>query len=86
MIFQFEHLSLWDKSESGAVDLVTFKATAVKTINGAIGVDVNGKPVQSVLELAKESGRSTGLVTTAQVTDATPAAFGAHCMFRFCLV
>ncbi|GAA3324155.1 hypothetical protein GCM10020331_050890 [Ectobacillus funiculus] len=36
---------------------------------------MNGKPVQSVLELAKESGRSTGLVTTAQVTDATPAAF-----------
>ncbi len=53
-------------------------ATGVKTYNGAIGVDANGKPVQSVLELAAKHGKSTGLVTTSQVTDATPAAFGAH--------
>ncbi|GAB94997.1 alkaline phosphatase [Kineosphaera limosa] len=56
----------------------TALATGVKTYNGAIGVDVDGKPVQSVLELAAKHGKSTGLVTTSQVTDATPAAFGAH--------
>lgn len=53
-------------------------ATGVKTYNGAIGVDVDGNPVQSVLELAAKHGKATGLVTTSQVTDATPAAFGAH--------
>lgn len=53
-------------------------ATGVKSYNGAIGVDVNGKTVQTILEQAKEAGKSTGLVTTSQVTDATPAAFAAH--------
>lgn len=53
-------------------------ATGVKTYNGAIGVDANGKPVETVLEAAKRAGKSTGLVTTSQVTDATPAAFAAH--------
>lgn len=53
-------------------------ATGVKTYNGAIGMDLNGKPVPTVLEMAKNMGKSTGLVTTSQVTDATPAAFAAH--------
>ena len=36
------------------------------------------KPLKSVLEQAKENGKSTGLVTTAEVTDATPAVYAAH--------
>jgi len=60
----------------------TALATGVKTYNGAIGVDENGKRVQSVLELAARNGKATGLVTTAQVTDATPASFGAHVLNR----
>ena len=36
------------------------------------------KPLKSVLEYAKEQGKSTGLVTTAEVTDATPAVYAAH--------
>ncbi|MGG3821047.1 alkaline phosphatase [Geobacillus thermodenitrificans] len=53
-------------------------ATGVKTYNGAISVDLQGKPVKTILEQAKKAGKATGLVTTAQVTDATPAAFAAH--------
>lgn len=60
----------------------TALATGVKTYNGAIGVDENGNRVQSVLELAARNGKATGLVTTAQVTDATPASFGAHVLDR----
>ncbi len=60
----------------------TALATGVKTFNGAIGVDEFGKPRLSVLELAAKNGKSTGLVTTAQVTDATPASFGAHVQDR----
>jgi len=31
-----------------------------------------------VLEDARRMGKATGLVTTSQVTDATPAAYAAH--------
>ena len=53
-------------------------ATGVKTFNGAVGVDVDENPVTSVLEQAREAGKATVLVTNSQVTDATPASFGAH--------
>ncbi|WP_026679537.1 alkaline phosphatase [Fictibacillus gelatini] len=56
----------------------TAMATGVKTYNGAIGVDPNKKSVKTILEMAHDAGKSTGLVTTSQITDATPAAFGAH--------
>ena len=53
-------------------------ASGVRTFNGAVGVDAQGRPVPTLLERARSAGKSTGLVTTAQVTDASPAAFGAH--------
>ena len=53
-------------------------STGVKTFNGAIGVDVDGNPVPTLLEDARRAGKATGLVTTSQVTDATPAAYAAH--------
>ena len=49
-----------------------------KTYNGAIGVDANKNNVKTVLEQAKENGKSTGLVSTAEITDATPAAYASH--------
>ncbi|MFT4811015.1 MAG: alkaline phosphatase, partial [Paraglaciecola sp.] len=56
----------------------TALSSGVKTYNGAIGVDANKKPVQTVLELAKEQGRKTGVAVTSQINHATPASFGAH--------
>ncbi|WP_420491811.1 alkaline phosphatase [Neobacillus niacini] len=56
----------------------TAMATGVKTYNGAIGVGNDHTKLKSVLEAAKEKGKGTGLVATAQITDGTPAAFGAH--------
>ena len=38
----------------------------------------NGKPVATLFELAKRSGRATGIVTTARVTQPTAAAGYAH--------
>jgi len=49
-----------------------------KTRNGAVGVDTGGKAWPTILEEAKRAGKSVGLVTTSQVTDASPAAFAAH--------
>ncbi|MGD2092769.1 MAG: alkaline phosphatase [Candidatus Aminicenantes bacterium] len=39
---------------------------------------------QTILELAKAKGKSTGLVATSTITHATPAAFGAHVKSRSC--
>ncbi len=60
----------------------TAYATGVRSYNGAIGVDVNGDSVPTLLEQARDAGKATGLVTTSQVTDATPAAFGSHVLDR----
>jgi alkaline phosphatase len=53
-------------------------ATGVRTYNGAVSVDLEGNPVRTLLEEARDMRKATGLVSTAQVTDATPAAFGSH--------
>ena len=43
-----------------------------------IGLDQNGNVVKTILEIAEEMGKSTGLVTDTGITHATPAAFAAH--------
>ncbi|MFG1811214.1 alkaline phosphatase [Streptomyces sp. NPDC049040] len=53
-------------------------ATGEKTYNGAISVDVDGNPLATLGQQAKAAGKATGLVTTAQVTDASPAAWFAN--------
>jgi alkaline phosphatase len=56
----------------------TALACGVKTNNGAIGVDPEGKEVESILEIAEEHEKATGLVSTSAITHATPASFIAH--------
>lgn len=56
----------------------TALATGVKSYNGAIGVDVNKKPLQSVMHYAKSKGMRTGLAVTSQIVHATPASYIAH--------
>lgn len=56
----------------------TALASGVKSYNGAIGVDVDKKSVQSVLEWAKLQGKATGVVVTSQINHATPAAYLTH--------
>jgi alkaline phosphatase len=53
-------------------------ATGNKTNNGAIGVNAEGTRVKSILEIAEENGKATGLVSTSSLTHATPASFIAH--------
>jgi alkaline phosphatase len=57
-------------------------ATGVKTTNGCVAIDRDGREQRTILELAKASGRSVGLISTCQITDATPAAFAAHVPHR----
>lgn len=58
--------------------------TGVKSYNGALGVDVYEKPHKTLLELAKENGKATGNISTAEIQDATPAAQYAHVTTRKC--
>jgi alkaline phosphatase len=60
----------------------TAMSAGIKTYNAAIAVDNDHKPVKTVLEAAKENGKATGLVSTSEVTHATPASFGAHDISR----
>jgi len=55
-------------------------ATGVRVTNRAIAIDGDGKPIKSIVELAREYGRATGLVTDTKLTDPTSAAFYAHSM------
>ena len=56
----------------------TALATGVKTKNGRLGVDPDGKPLRNMAEMAKAKGQKVGIVTTTGVNHATPGAFEAH--------
>lgn len=53
-------------------------ACGVRTLNGSVGVDAQGRPLENILEYAQKKGKMTGLISTAEIVDATPAGFSAH--------
>lgn len=59
-------------------------ATGTKTYNGAISVDIGGKDQKTLLQIAKEAGKATGDISTAEIQDATPAVQFAHVTARKC--
>ncbi|MFA5251023.1 MAG: alkaline phosphatase [Phycisphaerae bacterium] len=60
----------------------TSLATGVKTNNGMVGMTPDGIKHQTILEAARDAGLRTGLVVNAEITNATPAAFGSHVKSR----
>lgn len=60
----------------------TAYACAIKTYNGAIAVDRDTTAVETILEAAEKAGFNTGIVSTATITHATPAAFSSHVPVR----
>ena len=60
----------------------TALATGHRTNNGMIATLPDGKQVETILEVAEKLGKSTGIVSTVTITDATPAAFGSHATTR----
>jgi alkaline phosphatase len=86
---QYTHYSL--DRETGKPNYVTDSAASatawasgVKSYNGAIGVDIQGKPHRTLIERAKAAGLATGDVSTAAIQDATPGAQIAHVVQRSC--
>lgn len=61
-------------SGSGGTSL----ATGVKTVYHAVGVDPEGKPLTSLVDVAKELGKDAGLAVTCRLWDATPCDFCCH--------
>jgi alkaline phosphatase len=68
-----------------SANTATTMASGVISSLGRIGTSAgDDRDVTSIAELASAAGLRTGIVTTASVTDATPAAFAAHVNFRLC--
>jgi len=74
---------------SSANSLVTDSAAASsawgcghKVKNGSLNVTPEGVSRPTIMRLARENGRATGLVSTATITHATPAGFAANNSFR----
>jgi alkaline phosphatase len=61
----------------------TALSTGVKTYNGAVALDVNQQPLQTIMEYAKSREMITGLVVSSQINHATPASYVAHNVYRY---
>ncbi len=78
-----------NRQVADSASTATAMVTGVKTNFGAISVDETAKPgictagnLTTILEMAEAKGLSTGVVSTARVTHATPAALYAHVVNR----
>ena len=68
-----------------SANTATSMATGVITSRGRISTSPgNNEDLTTIVELASAHGLRTGIVTTASITDATPAAFAAHVNLRLC--
>lgn len=56
----------------------TALASGMLTYNGCVGIDENGGETKTILDFAKDEGKSTGVVSTDLLTGATPGAFSGH--------
>ena len=88
-LFGYDPLLMWKDFTYSAYPFSTDSASAatamasgIKTYNGAIGVDISGKPLQLVSQAAEAKGKATGVISTVEWSHATPAGFVAHNVSR----
>lgn len=67
-----------DFAVSDQAAAATAIATGVKVSSRLLSCDGEGKTLPTLVELAHQSGRTTGLITNVNITDPTAAAFYAH--------
>lgn len=82
-ISRFKHIGLIKTSSSS--DKITDSgagatafSTGAKSYNGSIGVGPDSTALPLITEVLSSNGYLTGLISTSQVTHATPASFFAH--------
>ena len=61
----------------------TALATGVKVTNSRIAMDIDGKPLETLVEIAKGLNKKTGVVTSDEITGATPSDFLVHVASRY---
>lgn len=72
-------------SLSGVTDSsasATAMATGERIVNGKVAINADGSNLVSITELAKSNRYGTGVVTSDDITGATPAGFSAHAKSR----
>lgn len=69
--------SITDSSAAG-----TCLASGVKTINGRLGLDPNGKHFPTIAEELRDRGYRIGITTSVSIDHATPGAFYGQCISR----
>ncbi len=52
--------------------------TGKPALSEVVGLDIDGNSTETILEMAKAAGKSTGLISDTRITHATPAAFASH--------
>ena len=75
----------WNKRTApDSANTISAVVTGHKTYNTAVNVDGNGRNLTTFAEVAHRAGKSIGIVTTVQFSDATPAGSGgAHNASRY---
>ncbi len=63
---------------TGSAESGTAMSTGVKTYSPSIGLGVFGDTLVHLSQAAKALGKSTGIVSSVQLSHATPASFAAH--------
>jgi alkaline phosphatase len=71
-----------DSAVTDSAAAATALSTGFKTNNSMIGMRPDLQPATTVMEAARARGKRIGLVTTATVHDASPAAFTVHAKSR----
>ena len=72
--------SLTGVTDSAAA--ATALATGTLTVNGFVGKDLSGKDLETIVDIAKNKGKSTGVITTEELYGATPMSFSGHASSR----
>jgi alkaline phosphatase len=73
--------SLFSYVQGGYTDssaAATAMSTGFKTYNAAVGVNPDRKPLKNLVQRAKEMGKAAGVITSVEISHATPAGFVAH--------
>lgn len=71
------------KTATDSAAAATQMATGQVVWNQTLGIDIEGKPVETILERSESLGFATGLVTNMRLVHATPAAFASHQLSRY---
>ena len=68
-----------------SANTATTMSSGVITSRGRIATTAgDNQPIRTIVDMAEAAGYKTGIVSTASVTDATPASFATHISQRLC--